>query len=282
MLADAELSLALFDQLREAVYVVDRERRIVFWNSAAERLTGYLRQDVTGRLCYGDILMHCDAQGNSLCGAGCPLARVVEEGKSHDAILFLRHRHGHRVPVHVRAHPIHANGGIVGAVEIFDEAPAIIRDEAHELEALGCLEPGMGVLTRSAGELRLRQQLLEIGSFGGAAGWLRLGLKDPGPLTQRYGHAAPDAAMGLVARTVRGALSGVDSVARWGAHDFRVLISRCGAERLAETRDLLRMLVRNSEFEWWGQPVRVDAEVHGTLATVGDTPDTVEARLRHG
>jgi PAS domain S-box-containing protein/diguanylate cyclase (GGDEF)-like protein len=280
MLADAELSLALFDQLREAMYVVDRERRIVFWNSAAERVTGYLSQHVVGRYCHNDILMHCDAQGQTLCGAGCPLARVVDDGKSHEMLIFLRHRHGHRIPVHVRAHAIHAAGGVVGAVEMFEPAPATFRDELRELEALGCLDPATHVLDRRAGRLRLQQQILEIGSYGGAAGWLRIALRDADSLSHRYGHAAPDAAMGLVARTLRGALPALDTVARWDAHEFRVLLSRCGTERLTETAELVRMLIRTSEFEWWGQPVHVDVAVDGMLAVVGDTAEMVEARLQ--
>ena len=194
---------------------------------------------------------------------------------------FLRHRHGHRVAVRLRARPIHANGAVAGVVELFEEAPAIVRDEMRELEALGCLDPGTGALTRAGGELRLRQQLLEIDTFGGAAGWLRIALRDPDQLSHRLGHAAPAAAMGLAARTLRGALSASDSLSLWGDHEFRVLISRCDAERLAESADLLRLMVRHSEFEWWGEPVRVDVRVSGTLATIGDSLATIERRLQH-
>jgi PAS domain S-box-containing protein len=280
MLADAELSLALFDQLREAVYVVDRERRIVFWNAAAERLTGYLRQEVTGRFCHHDILMHCDAQGTALCSGACPLVRVLADGKSHEAIVFLRHRHGHRLPVHVRSHPIHGEGGIAGAVELFEAAPAIPRDETGELESMGCLDSGLGVLARPCGELRLRQQVLAMAAFGGASGWLRVALREVDALQHRCGHAAPEAAMGLIARTLRGALGAYDSAARWDAHEFRLLIPRCGTERLAETAGVVRMLVRSSELEWWGQPVQIDVEVVSTLISAADTLESAEARLR--
>jgi len=39
----------VLESLPNGVYVVDTERRILFWNDGAEQITGYLRQDVIGR-----------------------------------------------------------------------------------------------------------------------------------------------------------------------------------------------------------------------------------------
>ncbi|HEV3330434.1 MAG TPA: PAS domain-containing protein [Bryobacteraceae bacterium] len=35
---------AILESLSTGVYVVDRERKILFWNDGAERITGYLRR----------------------------------------------------------------------------------------------------------------------------------------------------------------------------------------------------------------------------------------------
>ena len=48
------------DSLDVGVYLVDCHRKIVYWNRGAERISGYLRQDVTGRFCRDDILVHSD------------------------------------------------------------------------------------------------------------------------------------------------------------------------------------------------------------------------------
>ena len=48
------------DSLGVGGYLVDRHRKIVYWNRGAERISGYLRQDVTGRFCRDDILVHSD------------------------------------------------------------------------------------------------------------------------------------------------------------------------------------------------------------------------------
>ena len=103
-----EIFRALLESLPTGVYLVDRERRILFWNDGAERITGYHRQEVIGRFCHNDILMHCDQEERLLCGAGCPLLQTVQDGQPREADVFLRHKDGQRVPVRVRAVPTDA------------------------------------------------------------------------------------------------------------------------------------------------------------------------------
>ena len=47
------------ESLRVGIYLVDRDRRIVFWNDGAEQITGYLRAELIGRCCNDQILNHC-------------------------------------------------------------------------------------------------------------------------------------------------------------------------------------------------------------------------------
>ena len=49
-LADSRLLEAILDSLDSGVYLVDKHRKITFWNHAAERISGYMRHDVTGLL----------------------------------------------------------------------------------------------------------------------------------------------------------------------------------------------------------------------------------------
>ena len=85
--------------MSEAVYVVDRQRRVTYWNPAAERLTGYPADQVVGRCCRDGILNHVDHEGTSLCKSRCPLLATIGDGQPHDMLAFLHHRDGHRVPV---------------------------------------------------------------------------------------------------------------------------------------------------------------------------------------
>jgi PAS domain S-box-containing protein len=48
-LSNPRLFETVLDSLEAGVYLVDRHRKIVYWNHGAERISGYLRQDVNGR-----------------------------------------------------------------------------------------------------------------------------------------------------------------------------------------------------------------------------------------
>ncbi len=101
----------LLDNLYEGVYIVDKDRKILYWNEAAEKMTGYSRKEVIGRFCRDNLLRHIDNEGKSLCNNQCLLESAIREGKKREAELFFHHREGHQVPVLVRIAPILDNDG---------------------------------------------------------------------------------------------------------------------------------------------------------------------------
>jgi len=116
---DTILSLAL-NNLFDGVYVVDRERKIIFWNRGAEHITGYGAAEVMGRRCSDDILNHVDGNGALLCEGLCPLSATLETGDTHMLKVFVLHKSGHRVPAMTRIFPIRDPlGEIIAAIEVF-------------------------------------------------------------------------------------------------------------------------------------------------------------------
>jgi PAS domain S-box-containing protein len=54
--ANPEVYQAVLEELLTGVYLVDCEQKVRFWNSGAERITGYLRHEMIGRPLPKDIL----------------------------------------------------------------------------------------------------------------------------------------------------------------------------------------------------------------------------------
>src|ERR1022692_4508807 len=88
---------AVLQSLPIGVYLTDLKRQIGFWNTSAERITGYLGQEVIGHFCHDNLLMHCDENHVALCGCACPLAQTMQDGRPREARIFRRHREGHGV-----------------------------------------------------------------------------------------------------------------------------------------------------------------------------------------
>src|SRR5579871_5541993 len=159
-LLDGELHKKLLDHLDTGIYIVDRDRRILYWNAGAERITGYMAHEVAGQYCHGDLLVHCDDLGDVLCGTKCPLTGVISDGKPRECAVFIRHRDGHRLPVRVRSSPIHdQTGTIIGAVEVFDDRSSPGRHALWQLQNFGCLDELTTASNRRYGEMRVSHAL---------------------------------------------------------------------------------------------------------------------------
>lgn len=77
-----DLNLNSFTEILDAVYdglyITDLERKIIFWNKAAEKITGFTAQEVVGKHCSDNILVHIDDAGNKLCLGVCPLTKAIK------------------------------------------------------------------------------------------------------------------------------------------------------------------------------------------------------------
>ena len=110
----------LLDAVFDGVYIVDPQRNIVFWNKAAEMITGYRAEDVVGHRCQDNILNHLDENGHLLCATGCPLLKSMTTGDPGKMKVYPLHKSGRRVPVFTHVSPIRNRAGeIIGGIEVF-------------------------------------------------------------------------------------------------------------------------------------------------------------------
>lgn len=74
----------VLDNLKEGIIAHDLQRRIFFFNTAAERITGYRREEVLGRDCH-------EAFGSPFCGAHCAFCHATPrlDDKSEYTLNFV-------------------------------------------------------------------------------------------------------------------------------------------------------------------------------------------------
>lgn len=118
----------MLDSLYDGVYIVDPNRIILYWNKAAEEITGYRATEVLGKSCKDDILNHIDENGILLCRGACPLLKAMHCRGKTSAKVYPKHKTGRRFPVQTHVSTlIEEDGSLVGAVEVF-------RDITHQEE----------------------------------------------------------------------------------------------------------------------------------------------------
>ncbi|MBI5474436.1 MAG: sigma 54-interacting transcriptional regulator [Ignavibacteriae bacterium] len=123
---------AILDSLSEGVFTVDKEFRIIFFNSAAEKITGLQRDEVLGQFCKN--VLHSE-----FCASLCPIAAVLETGKNVvDVESKIQCGSGKVTPIKLNAAILRGRnnkpvGGVVSFRDISDDEHVrdLLRSNTH-------------------------------------------------------------------------------------------------------------------------------------------------------
>ena len=273
----------VLDSLFDGVYVVDKERRITYWNESAARITGFRPEEIAGTKCCDDLLMHIDSTGKELCEDGCPLSATISDGKSRSIDVFLRHKAGHRVPVLVKSVALREESGdIVGAVEVFnDNTEAISATErVKKLEQMAYVDELTGLANRRFLESAIEARHDETKRYGWRYGIILFDLDRFKPINDTYGHDAGDNALRSIAGTLRSTSRSSDIAGRWGGDEFVVVVANVNAKLLGEIAERYRVLISRSTFDLGGDAGRstLSSSIGAAIARPEDTADSLFRR----
>jgi diguanylate cyclase (GGDEF)-like protein/PAS domain S-box-containing protein len=272
----------LLDHIDDCVRFVDRKRRLLFWNRAAERLTGFASGEVVGRRCPDNILCHADETGRVLCSEGCLLEQVMSNGVPAEKDIYLHHKDGQRIPVRVKATPIRdGDGRVVGAVEVFNDRAARMdqAERIRELERLALIDELTRLPNRRHFDIQLRNRLAELQRHGWPFGLLLIDVDMFKPVNDRHGHEVGDRILKLVARTLDANCRVFDLVARWGGEEFAAIVANVDAGELKLVAEKLRAMVAASHLRTPAERgLGVTVSMGATLARREDSAESLLKR----
>ncbi|MBN1425377.1 GGDEF domain-containing protein [Candidatus Fermentibacteria bacterium] len=271
----------LLDSLPDGVYATDRDRRIVYWNKAAEAITGYCRSETMGSRCSDNLLQHVDEHGRVLCLTQCPLADAMEAEDVRTAHVYLHHKEGHRVPVVVRVSPVRdSHGEVVGAVEVFSEDKGLhevlldLREAQHEALADALTDAP----NRKACDALLAGRLERARLLGIPFGIAFVDVDHFKCVNDEFGHQLGDHVLLMVTRTMERAVRPRDVVTRRGGDEFIVVFDSITKTVLGEVTERIRALIEQSFIVHDEVRVSVTVSLGATMATPEDAPETLVAR----
>jgi two-component system, NtrC family, response regulator HydG len=160
-LAGEAVMRGMADLLPHALFTTDPDGRITFWNRAAERITGWSRDEAIGRGC---SLLAGDAVNGCACGVGpirCDLARRGRSSKT----CTLRAKDGRLVLIVKNAVPLLApDGAPIGALEAFAEVGA--AGPERRLPPRVPVPAGVGLIGDHAAMSELRRTIALVAATG--------------------------------------------------------------------------------------------------------------------
>ncbi|MFO8056629.1 MAG: sigma 54-interacting transcriptional regulator [bacterium] len=130
---DAYVSKLILESINDGVFTTDRHCRIASFNRAAERITGFSRDEAVGNYCF-------DIFRSDICHSHCALLDTLEKGDSHRHVrATIITRSGKQVPISVTTNVLRDNdGNLIGAVEFFQDLSQVenLRARISELECI--------------------------------------------------------------------------------------------------------------------------------------------------
>lgn len=273
---------SLLDHLPDGVYFTDTERRISYWNSGAERISGYSVDDIMGSRCLDSILMHVDASSKCLCEDMCPLAATMRDGLERDAAVYLHHKDGHRVPVKVRVSPVRDEAGkIIGAVEVFsdDTERMAALEMVEDMKSFSLIDQMTGLANRRYLESVLESKLDEMARYDWQVAAMMINIDGMGEINDLYGTESGDRVLRAVAETLKCSAKSFDLVGRLEDDKFLILMANAPESRLISLAELLHVLVENSHVSVGDHSISVTVSIGGAMSRPEDTVGDLLARL---
>ncbi len=281
MFHDPEIFKTVLDHMPVGIYMVDLDLKIVFWSREAEKISGYRAADVIGRQCREKLLVDIDAENPVACGEACQLRDSMRDGQPKEADVFLLHRAGHRVPVHVRAIPLrNSRQKIIGAAESFEDVRFLgtrnrrdrrsqVSVEVDQRTELPDIASGLARLSECCADFAKHQNLFSvlIAEVDGLA-----------EFTAVHGKEAAEAALRVVGRTLCNAVRPDDFVGHADAGRFIAILKDCDDLVARKVGERVRRMERSSELEWWGDELFFTVSLGAAIVTPEDTAETLLQR----
>ena len=271
---------AALNSVSEGLCFADKKGLIIYWNKSAERLSGYVAQEIQGKHCTHEILLHLDENGIVFQPSSL-IAATLADGKMHTGEVFLHHKYGHRVSVTARCSPVlNDTGDLIGAVEVFTSNMKSIT-LLKQLEGLRkevLTDELTGIGNRRCAEVLMNDLAVSLAEYDVPFGILFVDLDHFKAVNDTWGHHVGDKVLLMVAQTLVNGLRGLDVACRWGGEEFLILIPNIQKESLLGLGNRLRVLIENSWLNHEGQRIWVTASFGGAVSQKGETGAAVVNR----
>jgi diguanylate cyclase (GGDEF)-like protein/PAS domain S-box-containing protein len=277
---DEKLFLEMLNNICDGVYFVNTERQIQFWNTAAENITGYKKEEIVGKFCHDNTLNHIDKDGHLLCVTGCPLYATIIDGKRRSGEVFLRHKKGHRIPILVNIFQMTEDGKTIGAIEIFTQKSPIVYDDTliENLSNLAMNDQLTGIANRRKLESYLEFKFSEFKRFRNKFCVVFLDIDNFGKFNNTYGHETGDEVLKQVSKSVMHVVRNTDMFGRWGGEEFVGVFEVKEDFNATLIAEKVRVLISKTEIPFEDGKLSVTASLGVTVVHADDTIESIIKR----
>lgn len=272
--------LIIFDGLFEGAFIVDRERKILYWNKVAKELNETPSTCLRGKYCFESGLQPFNEKLEKLCDVDCPVIKVFHDGKPREKRVYFRHKNGSIMPTLMKTFPLrNQKGEVVAAVEIFNETTEsrIKKNEINELNKLVLTDPLTQLFNRRGIEEHLKIRLKEYKNKKIYFGVVFLDIDKFKQINDNFGHNIGDLVLKEIGKALIKNFRKKDIIGRWGGDEFIGIFSEISEKKLKNISKELECLIQNLDIDY--KDIKITLSIGYTMASSNDTTVSIIKRV---
>lgn len=253
----------------EAIFVTDRDAKVIFANEAFQRLTGYLATEIIGQT----PLILSSGKHDELFFAR--FGEALASGESSRIQFVNKRKDGTLFHAEYSISPsVSPEGELTHHVSIVqDVTERLGREQA--LMKIARTDPLTGLFNRRAAEQALERKITKAQVSGKALSLIIGDIDYFKSINDQYGHPAGDYVLRRVADILVSLIRKYDIAVRWGGEEFVVIAPDCSLQQATELADRIRKGIENLALDTV-DPVTISLGVAELVA--GETSDSLIQR----
>ncbi len=265
------------ESIGEGVITADTEGLIDYMNSAAEKLTGALRETAIGKRLTDIVNLIDETDRRDL---GDPIQRCLTDRRRVNMgrrAMMLSQAGGKELSIELTASPIKGPGDVLAGAVVIMHDVSEIRGLTKRMSYQATHDALTGLINRREFERRLEEALQSVREQNVAHVLCYLDLDRFKPVNDSCGHIAGDSLLRSVAALIREKVRESDAVARLGGDEFGVLLLGCPLEKARQIADDVCAAVRDYRFAWQDKVFQIGVSIG--LVEIGRDSTTIEDLL---
>jgi diguanylate cyclase (GGDEF)-like protein/PAS domain S-box-containing protein len=258
--AEKDRAIVTLNSIGDAVLCTDISGNITYLNLVAESMTGWQREEATGRA-LAEVFQIID--GSTRKPARDPMEMAVRQDRTVGLIVncVLIRRDGFESAIEDSAAPIHDRAGqVIGAVIVFHDVSA-----ARAMSFQMTYSAQHDVVTNLPNRLLLKDRISQAIALARrqsrSIAVLFLDLDRFKYINDSLGHATGDKVLQSVSKRLLAAVRGSDTVSRQGGDEFVILLSEIAYPEAAAASAKKILLSLNAPHSIEGQEAHVDGSI---------------------
>ena len=273
----------LIGNMQDAVIYVDEQRRILQWNTGAERLTGVGATAAISKQFVPSLLDMSRSEGDLIKDEDCPLAEVITTGVQALDRVNVMGRNGQCLSVDMHLIPLGDSSTPQGAIVLLHDASSVatLEERCQTLHTEMTKDPMTQVANRAEFDRMLAAFIDAHQETGLPCSLIMVDIDHFKKINDTHGHQAGDEAIIAVASLLKSMCRAGDLVARYGGEEFTVLCADCNNATAAKRAEQIRRKLSETPHVNLGNK-RLTASFGVTELQAGDTPETMLRRADRG